>query len=191
MENDPKPASNDPKPEPKPGNDPDPKPEPKPGNDPDPKPEPKPGSDPEPKPADGGQGGGEPEDKHGNPGINREKYQRDMKAKDDKIAELQAQLDEKAKTEEGRAALKEELDKLKAEMADEKVAHKLEMAGCLNAKAAKALLGDYDGDVAKLKDECPYLFSDGKKTGSTGLKPEGGAGDDIDAKLDRAMGIKE
>lgn len=153
------------------------------------------GTEGQPKPAAEGQGGGEGEveDKHGQPGINREKYQRDMKAKDDKIAELQAQLDEKSKTEEGRAALKDELEKLKADMADERVTHKLEMAGCLNAKAAKALLDDYEGDVAKLKEACPYLFSDGKakQTGSTGLKPDGDAEKALDEKLDRAFGLKK
>lgn len=154
------------------------------------------GTEGDPKPAAEGQGGGEGEveDKHGQPGINREKYQRDMKAKDDKIAELQAQLDEKSKTEEGRAALKDELEKLKADMADERITHKLEMAGCRNAKAAKALLDDYDGDVDKLKENCPYLFSDGKdqkKTGSTGLKPDGDADKALDEKLDRAFGIKK
>lgn len=151
------------------------------------------GTEDDPKPAAEGQGGGEGEveDKHGQPGINREKYQRDMKAKDDKIAELQAQLDEKSKTEQGRAELRDELDKLKAEMADERVSHKLEMAGCKNAKAAKALLDDYDGDVAKLKADCPYLFSDDKKTGSTGLKPDGDADAALDEKIDRAFGFKK
>ncbi len=140
----------------------------------------------EPQPEEGD--GGEVADKHGQPGINREKYARDMKARDDKIAELQAQLDEKAKTEEGRASLKKELDDLKAEMAGERVAHKLEMAGCRNVKAAKALLDDYDGDVDKLKEGCPYLF-EGKKASSTGLKPEGGASD-LDDKLDKAFRLK-
>lgn len=147
--------------------------------------------DPKTEPDGQGEGDGEVQDKHGQPGINREKYQRDMKAKDDKIAELQAQLDEKSKTEEGRAELKAEMDKLKADMADERVSHKLEMAGCRNVKAAKALLDDYDGDVAKLREDCPYLFSDGKQTGSTGLKPEGDAGKALDEKLDRAFGFKK
>ena len=147
----------------------------------------------DPKPAAEGQGGeeGEVKDKHGQPGINREKYQRDIEAKDKQIAELQAQLDEKSKTEEGRAALKAELDKLKADMADERTDHRLELAGCLNAKAAKALLGDYGGDVAKLKDACPYLFGTEKKqTGSTGARPEGPA-DGVDDKLDRIFGLKK
>ena len=144
----------------------------------------------EPKQDGEGQAGGEGEveDKHGQPGINREKYQRDMKAKDDKIAELQAQLDEKSKTEEGRAELKDELDKLKAEMADERVTHKLELAGCRNVKAAKALLEDYEGDVAKLRDACPYLFSEGKQTGSTGLKSDGDATAADEEKVDRILG---
>lgn len=151
--------------------------------------EPEEGAEEEPTAGEGQDGGEGVEDKHGQPGINREKYQRDIEAKDKQIAELQAQLDEKSKTEEGRAALKAELDRLKADMADERIDHKLELAGCLNAKAAKALLGDYDGDVAKLKEGCPYLFGAEKKTGSTGLKPEGGASD-LDDKLDKAFKLK-
>ncbi len=47
-----------------------------------------------------GQGDGEErvEDKHGHPGINAQKYARDMKAKDDEIAALKAQIEESAKT---------------------------------------------------------------------------------------------
>lgn len=152
--------------------------------------EPEEGAEEEPAAGEGQDGGEGVEDKHGQPGINREKYQRDIEAKDKQIAELQAQLDEKSKTEEGRAALKAELDKLKADMADERTDHRLELAGCLNAKAAKALLGDYGGDVAKLKEGCPYLFESKKQTGSTGFKPEGGAGGSLDEKLDRAFGVK-
>lgn len=155
-----------------------------------PKTEPAEGAEEEPAAGEGQDGGADVKDSHGQPGINREKYQRDIEAKDKQIAELQAQLDERSKTEEGRAALKAELDKLKADMADERTDHKLQLAGCLNAKAAKALLGDYGGDVAKLKEGCPYLFESKKQTGSTGLKPEGGAGGSLDEKLDRAFGVK-
>lgn len=146
-----------------------------------------------PEGTDGGAGAdSEPADKHGQPGINREKYQRDIKERDDKIAELQAKVDESAKTEEGRAAIQKQLDELKADAADKQTTYELKLAGCRDEraiKAAKSLLADYDGDVDKLKADCPYLFET-KKTGSTGLKHEGGTGD-IDAKLDRAMGIKE
>lgn len=147
------------------------------------------------KPATEGQGGGDGnvEDKHGQPGINREKYNRDMAAKDKEIAELKAQVAEAAKTEEGRKALEERIAKLEADQKDERITHKLEMAGCLNPKAAKALLDDYDGDVDKVKEACPYLFSDGKnkQTGSTGLKPDGDVEKALDEKLDRAFGLKK
>lgn len=153
------------------------------------------GTEGDPKPAAEGQGGGEGEvkDNHGQPGINREKYQRDIAAKDKEIADLKAQIAEAAKTEEGRKALEEKIAKLEADQKDERVTHKLELAVCRNTKAAKALLDDYDGDVAKLKEDCPYLFSDGKnkQTGSTGLKPDGDADKALDEKLDRAFGIKK
>ena len=153
------------------------------------------GTEGDPKPAAEGQGGGEGEvkDNHGQPGINREKYQRDIAAKDKEIADLKAQIAEAAKTEEGRKALEEKIAKLEADQKDERVTHKLELAGCRNTKAAKALLDDYDGDVAKLKEDCPYLFSDGKnkQTGSTGLKPDGDADKALDEKLDRAFVIKK
>lgn len=146
------------------------------------------------RPATEGQGSGEGnvEDKHGQPGINREKYNRDMAAKDKEITELKAQVAEAAKTEEGRKALEERIAKLEADQKDERITHKLEMAGCLNPKAAKALLDDYDGDVDKVKEACPYLFSDGKnkQTGSTGLRPEGDAEKVLDDKIDRAFGLE-
>ena len=139
-----------------------------------------------------GEGGNGGEGEGGNPGatVNRHKYERDLAAKDKRIAELQAQIDEAAKTKQGRDDLQKKLDDMKAELDGEKVAHRLEVAGCRNVKAARALLDDYDGDVAKLKAECPYLFGKDKQTGTTGLKPEGTAADD-DADLDRAFGLKK
>ena len=116
-------------------------------------------------------GDDELKDKHNEPAINRGRYDRDMKAKDDRIAELEKQLEESGKkAKSGEDALKQ-IEALKAELADEKVTHALEAAGCVNAKAAKALLDDYKGDVAKLKEACPYLFK--KQNGSTGAKPGG------------------
>lgn len=115
---------------------------------------------------------GDPIDKHGEPAINKGRYDRDMKAKDDEIAALKAQLEEaNGKVETGDKALKE-VEQLKEQLADEKVTHSLDAAGCVNAKAAKALLPDYDGSVEKLKEDCPYLFGQ-HQTGSTGGRPGG------------------
>ncbi|MFR5092565.1 MAG: hypothetical protein ACLTDR_11690 [Adlercreutzia equolifaciens] len=63
------------------------------------------------------------------------------------------------------------------------------MSGCVDVKAAKARLADFDGDVAKLKESCPYLFEEKpKQTGSTG-KPPAGASKAMDEKLDKIFGV--
>lgn len=150
-----------------------------------------------------GQEGGEPKkpegdgedtkDSHGQPGINKERHDREMAEKDKEIADLQAKLDEATKTEEGRAELKKELEEAKASIADMKVNHSLEMLGCKNVKAAKALLEDYDNDPAKLKEAEPYLFGEeeSKPKGSTGKPPAGPPDGSLDEKLDKAFGLKK
>lgn len=125
-------------------------------------------------------------DKHGQEAISKGKYERDIAERDKRIAELQAKIDEAAATEKGRADLSAEIEKLKQEMADKDTAHKLENAGCLNVKAAKALLDDYES-IDKLKEECPYLFKQEKK-GATGGKPAG-APNPADEMLERMRSI--
>ena len=93
-------------------------------------------------------------------------------------------------TKEGRDKLQKQVDDLKADMANKETTYKLELAGCKNAKAGKALLEDHGGDIAKLKEAEPWLFEGEKKTGSTGKKPVGTASD-LDDKLDRAFGLKK
>lgn len=117
--------------------------------------------------------GGEVLDRYGQPGINRDKYARDMKARDDRIAELEARVAEASKTEEAARELKGQIEELRASQADERVSYRLELSGCRNQKAAKALLPDYGGDVDKLRADCPYLFEDRGRKGSTGLRPSG------------------
>ncbi len=123
-------------------------------------------------------------DKHGQPGINKERHEKEMAAKDAEIAKLKAEIAKAAETKEGREKLEKRIAELEAAQADERVNHKLEMAGCKNLKAAKALLEDYDGDVPKLKTECPYLFEEEKQRGKTGGKPAGSVGKSIEDKID-------
>lgn len=153
---------------------------------------PEPKTDSKPQEGEGGDPDDNPKDKHGHPGISLGKYERDMKEKDDRIAELEAKVAESAKTEEGRKKLQDEIDKLKQEQADERITYKLELEHCVNVKAAKALLDDYDGDVSKLKADCPYLFEGEKKSGSTGGKPAGApdASEKRLAEARKASGIK-
>lgn len=140
-----------------------------------------------------GKGDEDTKDSHGQPGINKERHDREMAEKDKQIADLQAKLDEATKTEEGRAELKKELAEAKASIEDMKVSHKLELLGCKNVKAAKALLEDYDNDPAKLKEGEPYLFGEeeSKPKGSTGKKPAGPPDGSLDEKLDKAFGLKK
>lgn len=154
-----------------------------------PKPEPTPepqGTDPKPEETSNEEEG--LKDGHGQPAISKGKYERDMKAKDDKIAELEAQIEEAAKTKEGRDELLKKIEDLKAGQSETRTEYELRLAGCRDdnaVKAAKALLDDYEGDITKLKENCPYLF-EAKKTGSTGGKPVG-VTNNIEDAIDRAF----
>lgn len=131
-------------------------------------------------------------DKHGQEAVAKGRYERDMAEKDAQIAELKQQVAESAKTEAGRKELEDKIKALEGSQADMRTDYELKLAGCRDdkaVKAAKALLGDCGGDVAKLKAEAPYLFESEKKTGSTGFKPQGAA-KGLDEKLDRAFGVK-
>lgn len=129
-------------------------------------------------------------DSHGQPGINKERHDKEMAAKDAEIAELKKQIAEAAKTEEGRKALESKIAKLEADHAADKAAYELKLAGCTDEKkfkAAQKLLSDYEGKVDALKADHPYLFET-KQQGSTGAPPAG-ASDALDKKLDKAFGL--
>jgi hypothetical protein len=100
-----------------------------------------------------------------------------LREKDAKIAKLEAKVAEAAKADETAKGLREEIEKLRATVADERVEFALRSLGCKSVKAAKALLDEHEGDPAKLKEAEPWLFS-ARHLGSTGLKPEGAATDD-------------
>ena len=118
-------------------------------------------------------------DSHGQPGISKAKYDREVKEWKAQVAELQAKLDQQAKAgqDDGDrvAKLEADLKAMQDRLADEKLTGALAAAGCVNAKAAKAVLDDYDGDVEKLKADCPYLFRK-SQSGSTGGAPAGATG---------------
>ena len=149
---------------------------------------------------DGGNGGGTPQDndpttppdKHGEPTINKGRYDREMKEKNDEIAKLKAELE---KSKEGKKTVDDamaEVAKLREELADKELTHKLDKAGCVNVKAAKAVLDDYEGDVQKLIEGAPYLFGSQQqepRRGSTGAKPHGTPNNNDDAWMDKAFGL--
>ena len=104
-------------------------------------------------------------------------YQAALAERDEKIAALEAQIAEASKSVEAANKLADEIDAMRKANEAERVAFELKLAGARNVTAAKALLSEHGGDVAKLKAAEPWLFADdAAQGGTTGLEPAGAAG---------------
>lgn len=139
-------------------------------------------------------GSGEPEgmlDSHGQKAVALGKYQRDMKAKDDEISKLKKQLEDAAgKADEGSKAM-DEVNKLRQELKDRDLDMSLASLGCVDAKAARARLDDFGGDLEKLRESCPYLF---RTSGTSGVMPSGSGNQTAEDRRRRARaaaGLKD
>ncbi len=104
--------------------------------------------------------------------------------RDERIAELEAQVAEASKTVESAEALAKQIEELKASADEERVGFELRLAGVRSVTAARALLAEHGGDVAKLKEAEPWLFAVAEpQAGATGLEPAGAAkADDKDMR---------
>ena len=114
-------------------------------------------------------------------------YEKQIAERDEKIASLEAQMAEAAKNAETAEQLRGEIAELKAQGESDRIDFKLQLAGVRNVKAARALLGDHDNDVDKLKEAEPWLFEASGKhakgdansgSGTTGLPNAGAASDE-------------
>ena len=118
----------------------------------------------------------------------RADYEAALRERDTRIAELEGEIAEAAKTAENAEKLRAEMDELRRRGDEERVGFELQLAGARNVKAARALLGDYDNDIEKLKAAEPWLFGAGvaapAQTGATGL-PNAGAASDEGAQMKR------
>ena len=113
-------------------------------------------------------------------------YQAALRAQDAEIETLQTRVVEVVKTSETTEALNAEIAALKQQMADKPVEFALRAADARSVKAAKPLLGEYDGDVVALVAAGPWLFEGTVPTsrrtsqtsagGATGLESAGVAG---------------
>lgn len=111
------------------------------------------------------------------------------------IAELQGKVTAAAKTAEATETLNAEIAALKQQMADKPVEFALRAAGARSVKAAKALLGEHNGNVAALVAAGPWLFGGAVPTsrrtsqtsagGATGLESAGIAGGNDTAYMRR------
>lgn len=109
-------------------------------------------------------------------------YEKQIAERDEKIAALEAQVSEAAKNAEAAEQLRGEIASLKQQSADERVDFSLQLAGCRNVKAARAVLPDYEGNIDKLKAGEPRLFSKHMASegaaGTAGLPNAGAASDE-------------
>lgn len=104
-------------------------------------------------------------------------YEAQLRAKDAQIEELSARVAEAAKTQKAADDLGRQIAELKKQMEDERTDFALRAAGCRSTKAARALLADHEGDVQKLREAEPWLFSTAAtEGGTTGLEPAGASG---------------
>lgn len=74
-------------------------------------------------------------------------YEKQIAERDEKIATLEAQVAEAAKSAETAEQLRDEIAELKAQGESDRIDFKLQLAGVRNVKAARALLGDHGNDV--------------------------------------------
>lgn len=118
----------------------------------------------------------------------RADYEAALAERDARIAELEGEIAEAARTAEGAEKLRAEMDELCRKGDEERVGFELQLAGARNVKAARALLPDHDNDIDKLKEAEPWLFGAGSsapaQAGATGL-PNAGAATDEGVQLKR------
>ncbi len=107
-----------------------------------------------------------------------------FRERDSRIAELEGQVAEAAKSAEAAEGLRAEIAALKEQGESDRIDFALQLAGCRNVKAARAVLDDHGGDIDALKAAEPWMFADEpkKQNGKTGL-PNAGAATDADKKL--------
>ena len=122
----------------------------------------------------------------------RADYEAALKERDERIAKLEREIAEAAKTAESAERLCKEMDELRRQGEEQRVGFELQMAGARNVKAARALLSDYDNDIDKLRAAEPWLFGANAvapaQAGATGL-PNAGAATNKGATMRRWRGI--
>ncbi|WP_373580866.1 hypothetical protein [Collinsella aerofaciens] len=113
-------------------------------------------------------------------GAGAEAYEKQLAERDSRIAELEAQVADAAKNAEAAEGLRAEIAAMKEQGESDRIDFKLQLAGCRNVKAARAVLAGHGGDVDALKAAEPWMFADApqKQIGKTGLPNAGTAIDE-------------
>ena len=88
----------------------------------------------------------EPEAQPEMTGVDISAYEAQIAERDSRIAELEAQVAEAAKTAEATEALKSQIEELKRQGESDRLDFELQLSGCRNVRAARAVLDDHGGD---------------------------------------------
>lgn len=108
-------------------------------------------------------------------------WEKAIAERDERIAALEQQVADAAKSAEAADALRGEIAELKAQGESDRIDFQLQLAGVRNVKAARAVLDDYGGDVVALKEAEPWLFADAPANpqgGRTGFPNAGTSSDE-------------
>lgn len=106
------------------------------------------------------------------PQVNGTDWEKAVAERDEKIAAFETQVAEAAKNAETAEQLRGEIAELKARGESDRIDFKLQLASVRNVKAARAMLGDYDGEVDALKAAEPWLFADARTIKPRAARPD-------------------
>ena len=125
--------------------------------------------------------------------VNAVKHMREVSKLKAENQELQTKLDAAKAEAEGYKAIGDEFHEWKAEQEREKIDGALKAKGCHDTVAARARLDEFDGDIDKLKEAAPYLFTSTDNTQSTGGTQKGTPNpeDERTKKMREIMGLKD
>lgn len=124
--------------------------------------------------------------------VNAVKHMREVSRLKAQNQELQTKLDAAKEEAEGYKAIGDEFHEWKAEQEREKIDGALKAKGCHDTVAARARLDEFDGDIDKLKEAAPYLFTSTDNTQSTGGTQKGAPNpeDERTKKMRETFGLK-
>ena len=112
--------------------------------------------------------------------VDASAFEAQIAERDARIAELESQVAEAAKTAEATEQLKSQIEELRKQGESDRLDFELQLAGCRNVKAARAILDEHGGDVSALKAAEPWMFFDApqRQAGKTGLPNAGASADE-------------
>ena len=124
--------------------------------------------------------------------VNAVKHMREVNKLKAENQELKDQLKASKEEAEGYKAIGDEFHEWKAEQEREKIDGALKAKGCHDTVAARARLDEFDGDIDKLKEAAPYLFTSTDNTQSTGGTQKGAPNpeDERTKKMRETFGLK-